>query len=180
MTTFGYLSAGAITKMYRFQVVNYLRAGKLLHLITILEILVIVILLPLLLQKDPGPGMAGMALQYYAVCFLLSLPVLSQLDARSRFQNFKKIKDAFYLRGFDPRILKPVLKSSCQRQAALLASTKTGYGVQCRQYFKSKGYRWYHLFPDFVFLHPGFVFTKAFWRTTFFAPYYAPLPEGET
>ena len=38
--------------------------------------------------------------------------------------------------------------------------------------FNEKGYRWYHLFPDFIFLRPQFFLTKHFWITTFFTKKY--------
>lgn len=106
--------------------------------------------------------------------YLFSFPIFGQLDARSRFQNYKQIKDQIFIYGYDERIFKPVLKSRCQRDAAWLSAKELGYAKQCKSYFKSMGYRWYHLFPDFVFSKPEFLFTNYFWKTTFFTPRYVP------
>jgi hypothetical protein len=65
-------------------------------------------------------------------------------------------------------------ESSCQRQAALIAAEKTGYRARVEAFFWSHGYRWYHIPQDFVFAHPRFLFSRHFWRTTFFAPTYHP------
>ncbi len=154
------------------KVKSYIIAGKLLHLITLIEIAAITIILPILLDIQPNGNLIVAGLKIYLIVFLLSLPVFSQLDARSRFQNYKQIKDQIYLYGFDNRILKPVLKSRCQRDAAWLSAKELGYGKRCMTYFKLKGYRWFHLFPDFVFCKPQFIFTLYFWKTTFFSPYY--------
>ena len=99
-------------------------------------------------------------------------PFSAQLDARSRYQNYKQIKDQIYNFGYNTRILKPVLKSRCQRDAAATAAHELGLRNECRKYFKNHGYRWYHLLPDFVFTHPFFFFSGYFWKTTFFAPTY--------
>lgn len=152
----------------------YFSSGRLLHLITLVELAIISVLMPDLITTDTGSNLFFAALKYYGVIFLVSLPLLSQLDARSRYQNYKKIKDQFYLHGFDPRILRPGLNSRCQRDAALVAAKQVGVQDDCRKYFMAAGYRWYHLFPDFVFQKPQFLLTKTFWQTTFFAPTYTP------
>jgi len=162
--------------MYKTQILalkSYILAGRLLHIITLIEILVILIVVPFVLNFDQDT-MLSFILKYYILCFFLSLPIFSQLDARSRYQNYKQIKDQIYFYGWDLRILKPILKSRCQRDAALTSSRELGFEKECQKYFKANGYRWYHLFPDFVFSKPHFLFTKYFWRTTFFTPRYNP------
>jgi hypothetical protein len=104
-----------------------------------------------------------------------SMPFFAQLDAYSRFQNYKKLKDQMYKYGFNLRILKPVLKSRCQRDAALVAAEELGQKEACMAYFHENGYRWYHLLPDFAFRSPQFLLAPVFWRTTFFVPYYASI-----
>lgn len=153
---------------------SYLVAGKLLHLITLIELIAIIILVPLIAGLETGGNILWWGVKYYAIGFLVSLPLFSQLDARSRFQNYKQIKDQIFLYGYDQRIFKPVLKSRCQRDAAWLSAEELGYGDQCKAYFHSHGYRWYHIFPDFVFSKPQFLLTTYFWRTTFFSPRYTP------
>jgi len=153
---------------------SYLVAGKLLHLITVIELIAIFVIVPLISGFDTGGSLLLWGLKYYAIGFLISLPVFSQLDARSRFQNYKQIKDQIFLYGYDQRIFRPVLKSRCQRDAAWLSAQELGFGDKCRDFFANHGYRWYHIFPDFVFSKPQFLFTAYFWRTTFFSPRYTP------
>lgn len=153
---------------------SYLIAGKLLHLITLVELIAIIILVPWINTFATGSSMIWWGLKYYAIGFFISLPIFSQLDARSRYQNYKQIKDQIFLYGYDQRIFKPVLKSRCQRDAAWLSAQELGYGDKCRDFFTYQGYRWYHIFPDFIFSKPQFLFTVYFWRTTFFSPRYIP------
>ncbi len=150
----------------------YLLTGRLLHLITLTELVLLFILIPILNRIDTSQDLFYTGLRYFAMAYLLSLPVFSQLDARSRYQNYKKIKDQFFLYGFDSRILNPVLKSRCQRDAAVISASELGLKKECVCYFKKHGYRWYHIIPDFVFSHPQFLLSKYFWLTTFFVPKY--------
>lgn len=150
---------------------SYILAGRLLHIITAIEVVAVFIIIPYL-HSIESTSLFGMGLIYYAILYLISLPIFSQLDARSRFQNYKQIKDQIYIYGFKNRILKPVIKSRCQRDAALLAATELGFKKECNNYFRLYGYRWYNLTPDFLFKKPQFLLTKYFWKTTFFTPTY--------
>lgn len=157
-----------------FPIWSYLAAGYLLHLMTLGEAGLLVIILGFLTE---GFTESLFEKEVWKIIFYFALwlyPVSAQFDARSRFQNYKQIKDQIYLFGFRTRILKPVLKSRCQRDAARQAAFELGYGDRCRLYFRKHGYRWYHLLPDFVFTHPFFFFSRYFWKTTFFAPTYRP------
>ena len=155
-----------------FSVVSYLRAGLLLHIITLLEISLLAVLAPKLLlfktgfQTETIPVNAGIFL------FLATLPIFSQLDARSRFQNYKRVKVQFMNFGFDRRLLRPLLKSRCQRDAAQAAADELGYGSRCRAFYNYRGYRWYHLTPDFLFDDPRVLISRQFWKSTFFLPAY--------
>jgi hypothetical protein len=151
---------------------SYLLVGRLLHLITIIEIVGIFVFLPIIFRIETNHSVGLFCLKIYLAGYLLSLPFFSQLDARSRFQNYKQIKDQFYTYGFNSRILNPVLKSRCQRDAALISAKELGMYDSCKSFFHDHGYRWYHIIPDFVFRRPQFLVTKYFWRTTFFAPTY--------
>jgi hypothetical protein len=156
--------------LYRIQV--YVQIGILLHVITILELFIAFLMVPLLYGIDTSQDLLLTGLCYFGMGFFISLPILSQLDVRSRFQNYKQIKDQFYIYGFDKRILGPVLKSRCQRDAAIVSADELGLKAECNDYFKSFGYKWHHIIPDFVFTHPQFLLSKYFWRTTFFVPKY--------
>jgi hypothetical protein len=152
----------------------YLRVGALLHLNTVLYLLLMKPSLNFgLTWLEQGLLVPGI-LSCWLASFFLTNMVLSQLDARSRWQNYKQIKDYLYGFGYRERIFKPLLKSSCQRQAALIAAEELGYRTRVEAFFWSHGYRWYHIPPDFVFAHPRFLLSRHFWRTTFFAPTYHP------
>jgi len=150
----------------RFKIISYLKVGYLLHIITLIELFFSCLLFCFLdihswLTKDPT------LMKIVVLCPVVVLPLMAQLDARSRFQNYKLIKDHLYIYGFT-RILKPFLKSSCRRDAAKVAAAELGMLSQCLQYFKSNGYRWYHLIPDIVLKKPSVLLTGNFWLTTFF------------
>lgn len=147
---------------------TYILAGRLLHIITLIEITALLFILPFFINLETESSLL-LVIRLWAILFFSSMPLFSQLDARSRFQNYKQIKDQIFIYGFDKRILNPVLKSRCQRDAALLSATELGYGEKCQRYYKIHGYRWFHILPDFLFSHPQFLFSKYFWLTTFFA-----------
>lgn len=151
--------------------VSYLRAGLLLHFITLLEILLLAAVVSLILSPK-----TGLQLERWSnagiLFFLTMLPVMSQLDARSRYQEYKRAKDQFRIFGFDGRLLKPLVNSRCQRDAARAAARELGYGRQCREFHHSLGYRWYHLTPDFLLSNPRFIVSRRFWKSTFFLATY--------
>ena len=154
--------------------ISYLKVGRLLHIITIMEFALILFLIPYVPDFLNETNLSLLLLKSYGLVYLIWLPVSAQLDAISRFQNYKQIKDQLFLNGYQQRILKPVLKSRCQRDAAEVAAMELGYHEQCRQYFRSNGYRWYHLLPSWIFSKPQYLFSWYFFKTTFFAPYYHP------
>ena len=150
----------------------YLRAGYFLHGMTLVEVVLLCAVYPHLSLSMADGLDAGVLFRLWLFSFLAALPLFSQLDARSRYQNYKQIRDQLFLYGFDKRIFKPVQQSRCQRDAALAAAWASGHGNACRAYFKSCGYRWYHLVPDFLIRSPHFLMTGIFWRRTFFMPTY--------
>jgi hypothetical protein len=156
------------------QCVTYLRAGAFLHVNTVLYLALMKPCFDLGLARfEQSLFLPGIAWSWL-LSFLLANAVLSQLDARSRWQNYKQVKDQLCGFGYRERIFKPVLNSSCQRHAVLIAAEACGYRPQAQALFRAQGYRWYHILPDFVFSHPQFLLSRHFWRTTFFAPTYHP------
>jgi hypothetical protein len=156
------------------KLVTYIRVGIFLHVNTILYLFLVKPIFDIgLAGFEQGLFLSGICWSWLSTFFLTNA-VLSQLDARSRWQNYKQIKDQLYGFGYRERIFKPVLKSSCQRHAALIAASELGYREQVLELFRSHGYRWYHIPPDFVVSHPQFLLSRHFWCTTFFAPTYHP------
>ena len=153
------------------KIISYLKAGYLLHLITLLEL---VIFTTLYCLADISAWLTNnyILLKLIALSPTIWLPLFAQLDARSRYQNYKLVKDNLYIYGFQPRILRPFTKSRCQRDAVKAAAAELGMSEQYKMYFQTLGYKWYHLFPDVIFCNPKFLLTKNFWVTTLFARSY--------
>jgi len=144
---------------------GYLAAGRLLHVITMIA-LVSVLLVATFTEGRPLkiPITVGVGLMAF----------FSQLDARSRYQEYKRARDQLAAYGPNRRIFRSLSGSRCQRDAVLAAATQLGHADACRSHFAAAGYRWHHLLPDFVSHHPGFLLSPAFLRATFFAPTYHP------
>ncbi|MBR9985834.1 MAG: hypothetical protein KFF68_07990 [Desulfosarcina sp.] len=153
------------TRSWLVHTAGYLSAGKLLHAITVTELFAIIII---------ANSIGEHSLAYPVLISLSFFPLFTQLDARSRFQEYKRVKDQLARYGPDRRIFKSVAGSRCQRDATLAAAGQLGYASHCRACFSTTGYRWYHLLPDFVKVRPRFLISAAFWRTTFFMPTYPP------
>ena len=149
----------------------YLKIGYLLHTFTLFEIISLYIIYKWL-QIDEWLEQGNFVLKLLLLSPFISMPLFPQLDARSRYQNYKMLRDQFYFYGFQHRIVKPFLKSRCQRDAVLAAANELGLAEACKRHFYKNDYRWYHVFPDFVFTHPQILLSKHFWLTTFFAKKY--------
>jgi hypothetical protein len=147
---------------------HYLSAGVLLHAITAVEVSAI---LAMTAWVDATPS------TWLVLTALGLFPIFTQLDARSRFQEYKKVRDQLIRYGPDRRIFKAMAASRCQRDAAMAAARQLGYADHCSGFFTAAGSRWHHLTPDFVTRRPAFFIRPAFWRETFFvATYHARYP----
>lgn len=151
--------------------ITYFKLGYLLHLMTIAETLLIVACFKqfhLIEWAQEGNPI----IRWFLLFCLVFPPIFPQCDARSRYQNYKQVKDHLYLYGFQCRIIKPFSHSRCQRDAVLAAAEELGYKTECKNYFKAQGYKWHHLMPDFLVKNPQFLFNKQFWLSTFFVKTY--------
>lgn len=154
------------------KLVRIYKVGKLLHMFAVIAILLSFYsgfqLLTIDYSSQPNEWLI------WAIAFVIftSQIVFAELDGYSRYQNYKQIKDQIFINGYQERLLKPLERSSCQREAAILAGDELNLGNVVKNYYWKKGYRWYHIIPDFVFQYPLFFFSAYFWRTTFFTPYY--------
>lgn len=154
--------------------IRYWKVGKLLHFVAMLAFLVAFQSFIILQNFDSNASTLNWWIWLITFISFCNMSILAELDGFSRFQNYKQVKDQIYLNGFQERLLKPLSKSSCQRAAAILAGEELGIKDKITTYFFNKGYRWYHIVPDFVLNDPLFFFTPFFWRSTFFTPYYKP------
>jgi hypothetical protein len=152
---------------------TYIKIGYLLHLFTLLEICFLYATFEFL-DTEEWLQQGHFVLKILLLSPFISMPFFPQFDAWSRYQNYKMLRDQFYFYGFQPRIVKSFIKSRCQRDAALAAADELGFTDICKKHFYNSGYRWYHIFPDFVFTRPKFLLCKHFWLTTFFAKNYHP------
>jgi|SRR6185295_6805017 len=161
-----------------FKIMSYLRAGYLLHVITFLELSFSYCLFSF--ADIPAWLVNGrFFLKMIALSPIVIMPLFAQLDARSRYQEYKLVKDHLYIHGFQKRILNRFIKSRCQRDAIKTAAMELGMAALYREYSKSFGYKWYHLFPDAVFERPLILLTKNFWETTLFTKTYNPKIDFE-
>jgi len=153
---------------------RYWKVGKLLHIVAFLAFFFSLCSFIVLQGLNFNSNIFSFLIWLFIFICFFNMSILAELDAYSRFQNYKQIKDQIYINGYQHRLVKPLSKSSCQRSAAILAGNELGFGNEVREYFFRCGYKWYHVIPDFVFSNPFLFFTPLFWRTTFFAPNYQP------
>ena len=104
--------------------------------------------------------------------FFFSLSITTQLDAYSRYQNYKQVKDLIHKNGFRGMIIKPFSGSRCQRDAVREMANQLKIKKMVRQYFYHLGYRWYHIIPTALWRKPLLVFTRGYWITILFVPRY--------
>ncbi|HEX3025359.1 MAG TPA: hypothetical protein VHP12_09125 [Chitinophagaceae bacterium] len=157
--------------IHRPKIISYLKLGHLLHLMTLLEIILLVVLFQTL-QINTWLHEGNLFFRTIFLVPFITAPFFPQFDAYSRYQNYKLIKDHLFVHGFEQRIVKPFIKSRCQRDAVMVAAEELGMKKDCTKYFYHHGYRWYHLLPDFLFTQPQTLTCKAFWLNTFFVKYY--------
>ena len=152
--------------------ISYLKVGKLLYYSLILFVI--------------EAWFYGLQLRYALLhqgvlliilwigCFLFSFVhiFLVLADGWSRFQNYKRAKDHFFIHGFNRRICDTYIISKCQRMAAIVAAEELGLEKQVTEYYKQKGVKWYHFIPYFMVNDPLFLFKKKFWNRTFLEPSY--------
>ncbi|WP_462325768.1 hypothetical protein [Desulfoplanes sp.] len=141
----------------------YLRVAPFPHL-TSLKISVLSWMTGVKARDLFAMDMAGWGWACLCLCGLLAWGVvLCQADALSRFQEFRRLLAAMHRYGFRTRFFRLFASSKCQRDAALVAARQTGHIHIARNYFKSLGYKWYHILPDTIvrnplgFFHPHFL-----------------------
>jgi len=96
------------------------------------------------------------------------------MDAWSRFQDYKRIKDKLYIHGFNPKIAMIYSGSKCQRTAFLVAAKELGMEQKAIAFYNRTGIRWYHFVPRFMIEDPMFLFKKSFVSRTFLEKHYSP------
>ena len=148
-------------------VLSFLKVGRLLHQSLILFIMESWVFWLLLKSSIEDYNMTMIII--WSVCFLFSFLhiFLVVMDGWSRFQDYKKVKDLFFIHGFDRRIAEHYIGSKCQRSAALVAAEELGIQQELKTYYQSRGVKWFHFIPYFMVMDPLFLFRKTFWQRTF-------------
>ncbi len=151
---------------------TYIQTGYLLHAISLLSIIIADRVYRLTVISWQDESHLNSLLFGLLFLWLCSLPIFAQLDARSRFQNYKLLKDLLFRYGFRYKFINALRHSRCQRDAAIVAARSLNYDALLKKYYRRCGYRWYHVLPDFIFKTPFYLITRHFWLTTFFARTY--------
>lgn len=97
----------------------------------------------------------------------LVVALFAMADGISRHREYKRIKAMLLKFGYSERILEPLARSRCQRDAATFAAEETGHGDTAKAYFRQLGYRWYHILPDLVMRNPFVFLRPSFLRSSF-------------
>ncbi len=149
-----------------YKIFYYLKSGFLLHSFTWITVM---ILLFWWIPQTAAP-ISGVKL---TCSFLLMIwAITSQLDAHSRYQEYKRMKDLLYENGFRAILLIPFNKSHCQREAVLTAAEQFGCKKEFKACFRKMGVRWFHILPYAFTNNPFVLFNKDFLSVTFFQSYY--------
>ncbi|MDT0686190.1 hypothetical protein [Autumnicola psychrophila] len=113
---------------------------------------------------------------FWGICFLFSFVhvFLIIMDGWSRYQDYKKIKDQFYIYGFHTRIAAHFRGSKCQRTAVIVAATELGFGKKAKSFYQKIGIDNYHFIPEFAVKDPIFILKRHFWSRTFLEKHYEP------
>ena len=106
---------------------------------------------------------------FWGIAFLFAFVhiFLVLMDGWSRFQNYKRAKDLFFVHGFNARIAMMYIGSKCQRMAAETAAEELGIKEEVQVFYTKHGVKWFHYIPYFMVKEPLFLFKKRFWSRTF-------------
>lgn len=152
---------------------RYIRAAIQLHLVTAAGLACFLTFGSMVNPFERSEEYTATDLVFLFLSFYgLVLVFFSQMDARSRLQNYKLAKDLLYENGFQERIVRLFCTSRCQRDALREAARDLGMAGHIASCLKQRGYRWYHLLPDIVFRRPELLVTRHFWRKTLFVKSY--------
>lgn len=154
------------------QLVSYFRVGRLLHgslILFLLESWFYWVQFEASLEKT-----SLLLVAFWFACFLFSFVhiFLVIMDGWSRFQNYKRAKDLFFIHGYNSKIADMYIGSKCQRNAAIVAAQELGYENEIVNHFQSKGIKWFHYIPYFMIKDPLFLFRNYFWERTFLEKFY--------
>lgn len=147
---------------------RFMRMAILLHVMAIIGIALFFGFGQLAIVAFDQHQITDFLLYGYLSAYGFTLPFFAELDARSRYQNYKAVKDALHRHDFQTRIVDLFIISRCQRDAIKIAAQDLGYERELQTYYYKQGYRWYYILPDFLFHTPSMLFTRFYWKKTLF------------
>lgn len=152
--------------------IRFLQVGAALHLTTLAGVFILFLAGERALDAwNQDRFVWGIGYSWLAIGGWFVL-LCGQLDAFSRYQNYKKAKDLFHKNGVTPRVIQLFVYSRCQRGAMAVAARDLGLREELARYFQDLGYQWYHILPDFIYTTPQILFARRYWqRTLFEKPY---------
>lgn len=154
--------------------ISYYRSGRLLHGALLLFILESVVYYIMLSRAWETADLLWIGFWAWSFMFSFVHIFLVVMDSWSRFQDYKKAKDLFFMYGVRPRLVERFIGSKCQRNAAMQAARELGLDTELSDRFRDRGVRWFHYVPYFMVSDPYFMFHAAFWQRTFLEKYYEP------
>lgn len=154
--------------------ISYYRSGRLLHGALVLFILESVVYYLMLSRAWEAADLLWTGFWAWSFMFSFVHIFLVVMDSWSRFQDYKKAKDLFFMYGVRPRLAERFIGSKCQRNAAMQAARELGVDTELNALFRDRGVRWFHYVPYFMVSDPYFMFRTAFWQRTFLEKYYEP------
>jgi len=159
-------------KVFSERLIRYLKVGSFLHAMALCGLILTTLCFKISVEfLSEGSFFVGGL--WFLICIaIFTMPFFAQFDAYGRYQNYKQIKDSFYVMGFDQRLIKPFMYSKCQRDAVLIAAEDLNCQDEVRDYFYQKGYRWYHILPDAFMKNPLVLFYGLFWKRILFTKHY--------
>ncbi|MEG6550811.1 hypothetical protein V6C53_11285 [Desulfocurvibacter africanus] len=93
--------------------------------------------------------------------------LLSVLDGRGRYSEYRRVLKLLRRYGFKRKIFHSMSRSRCQRDAALLAARQTGHLHSAKDFYRACGYRWFHLLPDDLVEEPRRYLSVGYLKGTF-------------
>lgn len=158
--------------VYVCRIMKLIQTGMLLHLAACLGVMLFCTFCPLAMDAFYQKNWSHLAAYGWLAAYGFILPFFAELDALSRFQNYKQAKDLFYENGFKPRIANLYAGSRCQRDAAVVAAKDLGIGPEIIEHYQARGFKWYHVLPGALFSRPGILLTRNYWQRTLFEARY--------
>jgi len=156
------------------QFTSYIRVGRLLYYSLILFILEAYFYWGKLVNAYYESSTPWVLFWIWSFMFSFIHIFLVMADGWSRFQNYKRAKDQFFIHGFNRRIANTYIGSKCQRMAAEVAAEELGINDEVKAYYIQAGVKWYHYVPYFMLKQPLFLIKKKFWSRTFLEKNYTP------